>query len=777
MSVSRRAIVCLVLLLAAGAAAAWLVPRVRDRARHAATTGTVTETKDPAPGAPASETLIAAALLAGEITYEESLLARAYALYDDPRLQAAFRSPIVNWDAGLELWLEIDANEAKLSKPLLDQLTPFRLRPNHPDSIYNRPRADVVRTQAAAAPAWSDLPVPNSNLRLWIEGSQLDLEPFQDAAELIWKAFPAFFTYPLPDTPGGSSWFNSEKINTDSRIDIYFVDGARADPRLGLCEKCELGGNPAETKPADPRRGRTSSGYVLINKSLPPDQLFSTMAHELAHVSQLAHDVDERARMWLLESTAAWVAYKVTKANGKTPAWEYSLLDPARAADHDFPPLYAVLDEQLIDFTRRYPAWLFFHSASLDAGNGIVKAIWQRAAEEEGAQGHRAVDDVIPFKDHFPRFAMRNWNHDLMADTYRYQAKDTSFPADLRPRLRVNPAIFGGPGIEELTEPVPRLAAQYYRFQFLEPVRRITIRNPYVKLENAHVWGLRKIGDVWKEPEDWTGEWERVFCRDTMDENITELVIVVSNSDLDDEIPTGHPKPRVIAEAEGCKLLEGFGKSTLRLKDDTQDVTYVSSQVPLKFKPRSVQGPDGNVEYDLLPTSVTWRVSGRRHDCRIEGEAIVNIPMRVDQPLDPTLPAYGYMNVVVQRNGDYHSVEVSAIDARAIQTVTCPGNPPVVTKEPFRVQYLLHVLHQANTHETGGAIVYKGKQTFDPARIQNNLPMSPGSALSNLLTSPGGAFITPEIQRQLKEAQGALDRIAAEGGGKVVYTFEWELKP
>ena len=182
MSVSRRAIVCLVLLLAAGATAAWLVPRVRDRARDAVTTGTVTETKDPAPGAPASETLIAAALSAGEITYEESLLARAYALYDDPRLQAAFRSPIVNWDAGLELWLEIDAHEAKLSKPLLDQLAPFRLRPNHPDSIYNRPRADVVRTQATQTPRWIDLTVPDSNLRVWIQGTREELQPFADMA-------------------------------------------------------------------------------------------------------------------------------------------------------------------------------------------------------------------------------------------------------------------------------------------------------------------------------------------------------------------------------------------------------------------------------------------------------------------------------------------------------------------------------------------------------------------------------------------------------------------
>ena len=107
---------------------------------------------------------------------------------------------------------------------------------------------------------------------------------------------------------------------------------------------------------------------------------------------------------------------------------------------------------------------------------------------------------------------------------------------------------------------------------------------------------------------------------------------------------------------------------------------------------------------------------------------------------------------------------------------TCPGDPPIVSGEPMGVAHLLNILTYANIHN-GNAVMYSGKQTFDPARIQNNIPMSPGSALSNLLNAPGSAFITPEIQRQLKEAQGALDRVAAESGGKVVYTFEWELRP
>lgn len=46
-----------------------------------------------------SEELIAQALAAGDISYEDSLRARAYALFDDPRLEPAFHSVVVNWDS------------------------------------------------------------------------------------------------------------------------------------------------------------------------------------------------------------------------------------------------------------------------------------------------------------------------------------------------------------------------------------------------------------------------------------------------------------------------------------------------------------------------------------------------------------------------------------------------------------------------------------------------------------------------------------------------------
>ncbi|HSP55450.1 MAG TPA: dockerin type I repeat-containing protein, partial [Dehalococcoidia bacterium] len=106
---------------------------------------------EPLAGPATSEELIADALDAGEIVYPESLLYRAYALFDDPRLPDEFRSPIMDWEAGSELFHEIDENEGTLSAQVLGDLVPFRARPNDPISIFsNAPQANTLSEQAAA---------------------------------------------------------------------------------------------------------------------------------------------------------------------------------------------------------------------------------------------------------------------------------------------------------------------------------------------------------------------------------------------------------------------------------------------------------------------------------------------------------------------------------------------------------------------------------------------------------------------------------------------------
>jgi hypothetical protein len=168
---------------------------------------------------PTSESLIAEALAAGDISYEDSLRARAYAIFDDPRLEPAFRSPVANWEALGALLDEVDEKESTLSQEVLDDLLPFRVRPNDPRSIINRPREEIQRTQAApATPPWVGEEVPGTGLMVWIQGTPQDLQKYSDMAARIWKVLPSFFRYPLSDAPGrGVGRFNSRDVNPEQQ--------------------------------------------------------------------------------------------------------------------------------------------------------------------------------------------------------------------------------------------------------------------------------------------------------------------------------------------------------------------------------------------------------------------------------------------------------------------------------------------------------------------------------------------------------------------------------
>ena len=807
---SRRAIVSIaVLIVAAVSLAAWFALRAPRMVAEVTSGDTARDAAPPEePIVPTSEALIAEALAAGDIPYEESLRARAYAVFDDPRLAPAFRSTVMNWEALGALLDEVDEKEATLSQELLDDLVPFRVRPNDPRSILNRPREEIQRTQAAPTPLpWVGEDVPGTGLRVWIQGTPQDLQKYSGMAARIWKVFPSYFRYPLSDAPGRAVGpFNSVEVNPNNKVDIYLIDGTTADPRLGLCQDCALGTNAGWAKEDPGTLGdRTGSGYILLGKNRGDDDTLDAMAHELAHVAQRALDWDERngragAEAWFPESTATYVAYKVMISLGRSREFEYRLLDSSLLRLNTSsigPPLFQNLHKQLHRTGNDYSGFLFFFYASQELGDDIVLRVWQ-AASPPGSQGINAVDQVIKLQEHFPRFTVRNWNRDPVLR--QYKDNDSTFPRTTRPSpIEPMPSELG---LFELAKPVVNLSARYYRFTWFDPkVRKVTFQNFYKDLPNAHVWAIKKILNDWKEPEDWSRDEKREFCRESPDEAVTELILIVSDSHPRQPIDPALPKPRVLVEDVGCEFIEGDAQSTLRLTREGEDVTYTSNTVRLRFRPRTVQDQPGDVTYDLMSTSVTWTVRGTRNDCTLDGSATVVIPEFIDQPIDPLRPAYGYLNVVGADGGDFHSIQVSATHPDARIRQTCPGNPPRVTMEPLDAVWLNYVLSQKNTH-TGSDVSFAGNQTVDPERFQDMLPQTardflfgnptlgptagPGSGVTPgaaPTTSPFGNLQLPtdidvsQINSAMAEARRALQQQLNVQGGKIVYMFKWNLKP
>jgi hypothetical protein len=308
---------------------------------------------------------------------------------------------------------------------------------------------------------------------------------------------------------------------------------------------------------------------------------------------------------------------------------------------------------------------------------------------------------------------------------------------------------------------VDPLAARYHRATFADGIRKVTFENFFSNIPYAHVWAVKKIGNDWKEPEDWSKEEQKIFCRDLADENLTELVIVVSNTHRQFPLPPD-PAPRIIGDSVGCQYIAGWAQAKLHVKQGETDVTYVSGRTNLKFKPRAspLQNQQGDTQYDLMPTAVHWTASGHEGDCKIDGEITIGIPSFENQPLDVlvTETAYGYMNVVGLDGGDFHSIKVSATNRNAFFRKTCPGDPPIIDKYFSGAVWLLLVLSEKNIYQ-GPTVAFTGTKTVDLAASMGFMSMLP----------PG--TVLPDIALQALRQQGATSNKSE------VYTWNWELHP
>jgi hypothetical protein len=377
----------------------------------------------------------------------------------------------------------------------------------------------------------------------------------------VWAELPGVFRYPEPDKPGDPDL----SINPDSAVDVYFLDTSALDPRVASCAdspgdpECILGRTNGYASPAPEFHGTAASGYVGVKVSLAEGQLLDTVAHELTHTGQYAYDWKESS--WLKESTATWAGYRVMHKLALLPEYEYAWL----------PKAFATLDMPLTrtEANHAYAAWLFFLFASMEKGDAIVTKIWEAAAAA-GVQGEKAVDQAFPFDTHFADFAVRNWNKDPVAPQYRDVAPGP-MPAGLEPTITGGTRVFTDAGESPLDRHVLPLASIYYTYKFENAVRMVTLKNTLTGLPHAHVWAIKKIGDTWSTPEDWTGDAKKEFCRDVPEEDVTELVVIVSNSSIDVANPTTarlRPAEDPTLTAHRACLYDLFGTISIQRTED-----------------------------------------------------------------------------------------------------------------------------------------------------------------------------------------------------------------
>lgn len=212
------------------------------------------------------QALIAAGLAAGKIDYGTSLLYRAYALFADPRLPAAYQGA---GSEGQDHTLFEEMADPSLPPDIQAALRPFRLRPAHPESIHSIPRststvADSPTMTTAAGDIWCEqhrwASLRSSKPAIAIAvhaycgwpGAEADMRQTLAILESLWGPMTSLMRTPIGDVGG-------QPGSPDDSIDFYLVEPLGAvwcDGTPGSIRKTALHTTvQAPPMPTSPRMG------------------------------------------------------------------------------------------------------------------------------------------------------------------------------------------------------------------------------------------------------------------------------------------------------------------------------------------------------------------------------------------------------------------------------------------------------------------------------------------------------------------------------------------
>jgi len=574
----------------------------------------------PSPSVQTTQGLIADALTGGRIDYPTSLLYRAYAMFGDPKLPAAYAGAMVE---DTLLFPEIERAAGSLPPDVATALIPYTVRPTDPRSIHSAPitadapqplalAADpmaatsdigVAQAQDAAVPCdqpygWASMESPKG-FKVWARCYGAYSAPIRTVYGLLdqlWGPETALMGKPLPDAGG-------PEAGGDTAMDVYLIDHYMCIERDGRCTDTmyqvrDADGNVTSIDSAlgvavgtGPFAGapgaQRASGYMLI--SLPeartnPD-LIGTIAHEFFHVLGFAHnytgmwDGSPATNDWLVESSAEWAGWYFTSVRSH----EHSFFDvfmssTAKAGPGD------VLTSTPLDtpspstgnFT--YAAWVWHLFRQMEAkGPSAIAAEWQAV---EGKSGKRAWDTALdaqyPFAAHLRDFAVRNLNRKLDPNDLldpRYPKMDTELPAvgafapfeqDMAPR----------PQAEPVPVDIGRAGSVYGHWSFTKDVRQVRLdASALTPSGDLDVDALVKAKGRWERRK--LGHGVTTFCRPADD--VSELYVVLTNHAFLDDAPPVRGDVLLSALAEPCSGINGT--ISMSYHSDVADPTWNTHDV------------------------------------------------------------------------------------------------------------------------------------------------------------------------------------------------------
>lgn len=519
-----------------------------------------------------AQTLIDAALIAGEIDYPTSLLYRTYAIHGDARLPAdlAGAGSIAEDHA---LFRDVPRAWDHLPPWIRDRLTLYFVRPTDPRSRFagtdtgarDGSTVPLAQSDGECQNGWISRNGEEAPYKVWMHCSddyEADFDTVVETIDGFWQREVDLMGEPLPD--GGSA-----QQGGDTRIDFYFLDDeSDPAPRYGQ----QISPAAAATSISDvPYQGRASSAFVIARRdSIGDPRLSLTLAHEFFHVLSLAHnqqitfgykgtpyttdfDILTRALAWFTEACADWMKSYIYRdsmpANVMRAFLHSRFLEEFQGVDLPLTFSTTQADPRVM---HSYGAYVYFLFLEQERGAQAIGDFWRALEDVEADDFDRMtaiLDEILPFEQHFRDFAVRNFNADLPGDPISpsYQDIDPTFPTR-GPKLNFAPGQNGKLPLQQSDEPaqtyadrIPNLVAHYYYFTPNADATRLTFDfSGLVPNEAIDVDAIVKIkGGEW-EPRRLVADGPVTFCLETPADNVEQLYLVISNHDWHDtETVTG----------------------------------------------------------------------------------------------------------------------------------------------------------------------------------------------------------------------------------------------
>jgi hypothetical protein len=601
-------------------------------------------------GPKSSNTLIDEAESSGAINAETAMLYRVYVLFSDTRLPAQYRGvdPQIEDSFYLD---EVRDRFATLSPAAQELLQPFLTPPAYTRSWANAKGSALTPLQTPPpcqffSDDWGFVDSPSGVARVWYRKDSPDaLKASAVAAAVSGTIWPALSGLMRPHLPLSDQ---AEDCNGGNpNLDVYLVDVS----------------GPSFTVPF---RGCGASPAFILLKRTASDP---TAAHEIFHAFQRAFPVPACLRSanyyWWAEGSAKWAEEFVYHGA------QY---------EHVFAAPFLSVPEQPLDLDEddhRYGSYLlpfFVHGRTGSAD--FVRVAWEKCVGEPALE---AVDHAIPggFDALWSEFTLDNWNAQPVTDYFDWDSL-TSGVSKLTTPLAVK--LDGEPDANELiTVNLPRLSATYRHFKFTDDeVRTVVFWNGATKIlrqtdefeteeasdaqkKGGRIRALVKIrGRDWRV-EDWTNRGSVPFCRDTKDERIDELVLIISNSEFSDRnrrLQSAGIEPLLWVSDMGCWKWKG---------DTTYESTSgdVTTKITANVTFTQVSGArPPNVFYNVEGTE-SWIVTGH-----CEGHGTLPVA-----PVGSSVGA-GYLRTYnfTPRQGIHHRAYfVTGINS-VEQTIQCVGD-------------------------------------------------------------------------------------------------------